>query len=161
MKSTGEVMGIDKTFEAAFLKSQLGAGNYLPEQGCVFLSVRDADKAELVETAQLLIKAGFSLIATSGTRSFLTSRNIPVDHVNKVLEGRPHIVDQIKNGNVQLVINTTDGAQALADSFSIRRSAVHLKVPYFTTIRSARIAARAILTQKNEGVAVKPLQHYC
>ncbi|HBQ23010.1 MAG TPA: carbamoyl-phosphate synthase large subunit, partial [Alphaproteobacteria bacterium] len=160
MRSTGEVMGIGRSFEAAFLKSQQGAGNKLPEGGCVFLSVRDADKTELLETAQLLSQAGFRLIATGGTRSFLTSRGIAVDHVNKVLEGRPHIVDHIKNGDVQLVINTTEGAQALADSFSIRRSTVHMKVPYFTTIRSALIAARAILTQRDQGVEVCPLQQY-
>ncbi len=160
MRSTGEVMGIGTSFEAAFLKSQQGAGNKLPDGGCVFLSVRDADKTELLETAELLCAAGFRLIATGGTRSFLNSRGIAVDHVNKVLEGRPHIVDHIKNGDVQLVINTTEGAQAIADSFSIRRSTVQMKVPYFTTIRSALIAARAIRAQQDLGVEVCPLQHY-
>ncbi|NBT39084.1 MAG: carbamoyl-phosphate synthase large subunit [Alphaproteobacteria bacterium] len=160
MRSTGEVMGIGPSFEEAFLKSQQGAGNMLPHEGSVFLSVRDEDKQDLLETAQLLHQAGFRLIATGGTRLFLTSHGIPVDHVNKVLEGRPHIVDHIKNGDVQLVINTTDGAQALADSFSIRRSTVLMKVPYFTTIRSALIASRAIVAQKDQGVEVCPLQQY-
>ncbi|MCP1337401.1 carbamoyl-phosphate synthase large subunit [Futiania mangrovi] len=160
MRSTGEVMGLDTSFHRAFLKSQMGAGTDLPEKGCVFISVRDADKAHVVEVAQLLTKQGFSLIATSGTAAHLAAHGLQVERVNKVLEGRPHIVDAMKDGRVQLVVNTTEGAQAIADSFSIRRTALMMKIPYYTTIAGARVTARAIAAQAKGGLDVMPLQSY-
>jgi carbamoyl-phosphate synthase large subunit len=160
MKSTGEVMGIDAAFPLAFAKSQIGAGTLLPTGGTVFVSVRDADKPRVVDTVRRLAETGFRVIATAGTQRFLAGRGIPCDKVNKVLEGRPHIVDAIKNGEVQLVINTTEGAQALADSRSLRREALLHKVPYFTTMAGASAAALGIEALLGGQLEVRPLQSY-
>jgi carbamoyl-phosphate synthase large subunit len=160
MKSTGEVMGIDDTFAKAFAKAQLGAGVNLPTSGKVFISVRDADKKHIVSLAQKLYNADFKLVATRGTAVYLQEKGVPVQTVNKVLEGRPHIVDAIKNGEICMVINTTHGAQAVADSFSIRRNTLMHNIAYFTTAAGARAAVDGILAIKQEELGVKPLQDY-
>lgn len=160
MKSTGEVMGIDTAFPLAFAKSQIAGGTMLPRAGTVFVSVKDSDKARIVDTVKRLAGLGFRIIATIGTQRFLAAQNIPCDKVNKVLEGRPHIVDAIKNGEVQLVINTTEGAQALADSRSLRRQALLHKVPYFTTLAGASAAALGIEALMGGQLEVRPLQSY-
>ncbi len=164
MKSTGEVMGIDKDFPSAFAKSQLGAGTILPSEGAVFISIKDADKAAARKIATRLEDLGFEILATRGTAQYFSETGITVREVNKVLDGRPHCVDAIKNGEVQLVINTTEGAQAISDSFSIRRSALTGNIPHYTTITAAAAAAAAIAAQfgKNSagGLAVAPLQSY-
>jgi carbamoyl-phosphate synthase large subunit len=160
MKSTGEVMGIDTAFPLAFAKSQIGGGTNLPTGGTLFVSVRDNDKLRVVETVRQLAELGFRVIATAGTQRFLAARDIPCDKINKVLEGRPHIVDAISNGEVQLVINTTEGAQALADSRSLRREALLHKVPYFTTLAGANAAALGIEALLGGQLEVRPLQSY-
>jgi len=160
MRSTGEVMGIDRTFERAFAKSQLGAGVVLPETGTVFVSVRDADKAMLVLIAEDLQRIGFTLLATSGTADALEAHGIPSVRVKKVLEGRPHIVDDMLSGRVHLVINTTEGAQAIRDSFSLRHTALTHNIPYYTTVEGARAAVRAIAAMKAGRLEVAPLQSY-
>jgi carbamoyl-phosphate synthase large subunit len=160
MKSTGEVMGLDCSFERAFAKAQLGAGVKLPEVGQVFLSVRDADKSAALAVARRLVDMGFSILATRGTATRLREAGLPVTAVNKVLEGRPHCVDAIRSGEVQLVINTASGAQSVADSFDIRRSALTHGVPHYTTIAGARAAAHAIATVKAGTLEVAPLQSY-
>jgi carbamoyl-phosphate synthase large subunit len=160
MKSTGEVMGIDAAFPLAFAKSQIGAGTVLPTAGTAFISVRDADKPRIVEMARRLASLGFRIIATGGTQRFLAGEGFVCDKINKVLEGRPHIVDAIKNGDVQLVINTTEGAQALADSRSLRRAALLHRVPYFTTLAGAGAAALGIEALLGGQLEVRPLQSY-
>ena len=144
MRSTGEVMGLDADFGRAFAKSQLGSGTDLPLAGCVFVSVRDSDKAALVEPCRQLAAWGFELVATRGTARKLGEAGVPVRTVNKVQEGRPHIVDEMRSGGVQLVFNTTEGAQAIADSFSLRRTALTHGIPYYTTVAGARAAVQAI-----------------
>jgi carbamoyl-phosphate synthase large subunit len=160
MRSTGEVMGLNGTFEVAFAKSQLGSGTRVPTSGTVFVSVRDADKERVLDPIQRLAKTGFRIIATHGTQTFLQERGISCDKVNKVLEGRPHIVDAIKNGEVQLVFNTTEGAQALSDSRSLRRAALLHKVPYYTTLAGAIAAAKGIEAYASGNLEVVPLQAY-
>jgi carbamoyl-phosphate synthase large subunit len=160
MKSTGEVMGIGETFAEAFAKSQLGANVKLPLSGNVFISVRDADKKHVVSAAEKLYKSGFGILATGGTAQFLEEKGIPVRRVNKVLEGRPHIVDAIKNGEVQLVLNTTQGAQAVADSFSIRREALMHNLAYYTTVAGAKAVADSIISLQRQELTVKPIQDY-
>jgi carbamoyl-phosphate synthase large subunit len=160
MKSTGEVMGIGDSFAEAFAKSQMGANVKLPMNGNAFISVRDEDKKLVVNAAEKLYKAGFGLLATGGTASFLEEKGIPVKRVNKVKEGRPHVVDALKNGEVQLVINTTQGAQAVADSFSIRRESLMHSVAYYTTTAGANAAVDAIINLKEQDLRVKPLQDY-
>jgi len=161
MRSTGEVMGLDADFGRAFAKSQLGAGVDLPLAGTVFVSVRDRDKSGIVEPCRRLVEMGFALVATSGTGRFLTSEaRLPITFVNKVLEGRPHIVDLMLSGGVQLVFNTTDGAQAIADSFSLRRTALTNVIPYYTTVAGARAAVQAIAALKTGGLEVATLQSY-
>ncbi|BCS53947.1 carbamoyl-phosphate synthase large subunit [Geobacter sp. SVR] len=160
MKSTGEVMGIGDTFAEAFAKAQMGANVKLPLTGNVFISVRDADKKHVVNAAEKLYKAGFGILATGGTATFLAEKGIPVKRVNKVLEGRPHIVDAIKNGEVSLVVNTTHGAQAVADSFSIRREALMHNVAYYTTVAGAKAAVDSIIDLKEHELGVKALQDY-
>ncbi len=160
MKSTGEVMGIDTTFETAFAKSQLGGGTRLPKSGTVFVSVRDVDKARIVDTLRLLTALGFKIIATSGTQRYLIEQGLPAAKINKVLEGRPHIVDAIKNGGVQLVFNTTEGATALADSRSLRAAALLHKVPYYTTLSGAVAAAQGIKAFLGGDLEVRALQSY-
>ncbi len=144
MKSTGEVMGIGRSFGEAYAKAQLGAGVSLPRGGNVFLSVRDADKPAAVEVAKGLIEHGFTIIATRGTAAVLEAAGVECKVINKVLEGRPHIVDAIKNDEIDLIINTTEGKQAIADSFSIRREALHRKVSYTTTLAGARATVLAL-----------------
>jgi carbamoyl-phosphate synthase large subunit len=160
MKSTGEVMGIGSTFAEAFSKSQLGAGVRLPRTGQVFISVRDADKKHIVALAKKLYDAQFSLVATSGTASFLSEQGIPVKVANKVKEGRPHIVDAIKNNDICLVINTTQGAQSIADSYSIRRSALLQNIAYYTTVAGAKAAVDGMIALKDSALGVTPLQDY-
>jgi carbamoyl-phosphate synthase large subunit len=160
MKSTGEVMGIDDDFGMSFAKSQMAAGNPLPVSGRVFLSVKDQDKPGLLEAAQGLQNAGFSIVATRGTAEYLRKRGITVETVNKVTEGRPHIVDQITDMKIDLVINTVYGAEAQKDSYSIRRTTLVKGVPYFTTTSALRAAVRGISAIKTRPLQVKSLQEY-
>ena len=160
MKSTGEVMGIDRNFAIAFAKSQIGGGSRLPRTGTVFVSVRDADKPRVLEAVRLLVSLGFRIIATSGTQRYLAEQGLPASRINKVLEGRPHIVDAIANGGVQLVFNTTEGATALADSRSLRRAALLHKVPYYTTLSGAVAAAQGIKAYLGGDFEVRALQSY-
>src|SRR5580692_11153322 len=160
MKSTGEVMGIDVSFERAFAKSQLGAGVILPGAGTVFLSVKDADKRGLPALARRLTEMGFAIMATRGTAARIRDAGLPVSVVNKVLEGRPHCVDAIRSGEVQLVINTASTPQSIADSFAIRRSALTHFVPHYTTMAGARAAIHAIAALKAGTLEVAPLQSY-
>jgi carbamoyl-phosphate synthase large subunit len=160
MKSTGEVMGIDASFEIAFAKSQIGSGTNLPRGGTVFVSVRDDDKARILPSIKMLAALGFKTIATSGTQRYLAAQGVEASKINKVLEGRPHIVDVIKNGGVQLVFNTTDGAAALADSRSLRNAALLHKVPYYTTLSGAVAAAQGIKAYLGGDLKVRALQSY-
>jgi carbamoyl-phosphate synthase large subunit len=160
MRSTGEVMGIDYAFPVAFAKSQMGAGGALPEAGTVFVSVRDADKPGIVDVVRRLAGLGFGIMATTGTQRFLAEKGLDCSKINKVLEGRPHIVDAIKNGGVQLVFNTTEGAQALADSRSLRRAALLQRVPYYTTLAGAGAAALGIEALLGGQLEVRSLQSY-
>jgi carbamoyl-phosphate synthase large subunit len=160
MRSTGEVMGIDESFGRAFAKSQVGAGLKLPLTGTVFVSVKEADKQAAVAPARALAALGFDIIATRGTAATLQEAGLEVRVINKVLEGRPHIVDALKNGEVQLVFNTTEGAQALADSMSIRRTALVMKTPYYTTLAGAIAATEAIRALQEGALDVQPLQAY-
>jgi len=160
MKSTGEVMGIDRDFALAFAKSQLGAGCVLPTKGCAFISVREGDKPAMVEVGRRLLAMDFCLIATEGTAKYLRSHGLSVDVVNKVLEGRPHCVDAMMNGQVQLVVNTTEGSVAVKDSFSIRRTALQLNIPHYTTVAGAKAAVEAIEALRTGALDVAPLQSY-
>ena len=160
MKSTGEVMGLDRDFGRAFAKAQLGAGVDLPTKGTVFISVKDRDKPAMIEIGRDLVAMGFSLIATGGTQRFLEAEGLPISRINKVLEGRPHVVDAMKNGRVQLVFNTTEGAAAIADSASIRQSALLGNIPYYTTVSGARAAVAAIAALASGPLEVAPLQSY-
>ena len=160
MRSTGEVMGLDWSFDVAFAKSQMASGTTIPKNGSVFVSMRDDDKPKIVKSVQSLKKIGFNIIATGGTQKFLDERGIKCTKVNKVLEGRPHIVDAIKNGEIQLVFNTTEGAQALADSRSLRRAALLSKVPYYTTLAGAKAATMGIEAYLTGNLEVRPLQSY-
>jgi carbamoyl-phosphate synthase large subunit len=160
MKSTGEVMGIDRDYNVAFAKSQLGGGTRLPKSGTVFVSVRDADKPRILDTVRLLAGLGFQVLATSGTQRFLSAAGVNAVKINKFAEGRPHIVDAIKNGGVQLVFNTTEGATALADSRSLRRAALLHKVPYYTTLSGAVAAAQGIKAYLGGDLEVCALQNY-
>ena len=149
-------------FDRAFAKAHIAGGNAMPSGGTAFFSVKDRDKKHITSLAKTLIDLGFSIIATGGTATFLKEEGIDVDRINKVLEGRPHIVDAMKDGTVDLVINTTEGAQALADSFSIRRTALLRKIPYTTTIAGARALINAIkrVNEEDSGLEVKSLQAY-
>jgi carbamoyl-phosphate synthase large subunit len=160
MRSTGEVMGIDRDYAVAFAKSQLGGGSKLPLSGTVFVSVKDSDKDKVLAPVRALAEMGFRIIATRGTKRHLDAHGIQCERVNKVLEGRPHIVDAITNGEVDIVFNTTEGAKALADSFSIRRSALLYHIPYYTTVAGARAVTLAIKALKAGGLNVAPLQAY-
>ncbi|MEI6984695.1 MAG: carbamoyl-phosphate synthase large subunit [Rhodospirillaceae bacterium] len=160
MRSTGEVMGLDSSFSLAFAKSQLGAGTILPARGTVFISVKDRDKPALAIIARRLHEMGFVLIATEGTAKCFHSDGLPVKRVNKVLEGQPHIVDAMINGEVHLVINTTEGAQTKTDSFSLRRTALVNNIPYYTTVAGARAAVEAITALRKGSLEVAPLQSY-
>jgi len=160
MKSTGEVMGIDSDFALAFAKAQLGAGDRLPVGGRVFVSVKDADKPRLLEPVRLLVSWGWKIIATGGTATYLMDAGIPVESVNKVAQGRPHIVDRIKDGDVQLIFNTTEGWQSLKDSASIRASALTGDIAYYTTAAGCAAAVEAIGALRSRSLEVKPLQDY-
>jgi len=160
MKSTGEVIGLDRDYNVAFIKSQLGGGARMPKTGTVFVSVRDNDKPRILESVRSLEKIGFKVIATSGTLRYLVENGVRAEPVNKVAEGRPHIVDAIKNGRVQLVFNTTEGATALADSRPLRRAALLHKVPYYTTLSGAVAAAQGIKAYLGGDLEVKALQAY-
>ncbi len=169
MRSTGEVMGLDwmrpgetmaPAFARAFVKSQLGAGVELPQSGCAFVSVREADKPFIVEAVRLLKAKGFRILATAGTCAYLAEQGLETEPVKKVLEGRPHIVDAIKNGDVQLVLNTTEGKQSVADSYEIRRTSLMMKIPYYTTAAGAQAAAQAITVGPVSGLEVRALQTY-
>ncbi|WP_028725738.1 carbamoyl-phosphate synthase large subunit [Paracoccus zeaxanthinifaciens] len=159
MRSTGEVMGWDRNFPRAFLKAQVGAGTHLPHEGRVFVSVKDSDKSEaLAQAARDLTQMGFTLVSTSGTADFLAGHGVETQRVNKVYEGRPNIVDRLKNGEITMVLNTTEGAQAIADSREIRAVALYDKIPYFTTAAGS-IAAVAAIKSRGEGeVGVRSLQ---
>ncbi len=160
MRSTGEVIGLDRSFPVAFAKSQLGGGTNVPRTGTVFVSVRDIDKPRVLETTRLLAGLGFKIRATGGTARYLNSEGVKTQRVNKVSEGRPHVVDLIKNGEIQLVLNTTEGAQALADSRSLRRAALLHKVPYYTTLAGAIAASQGIRAYLAGDLEVRALQDY-
>ncbi|MBI5561991.1 MAG: carbamoyl-phosphate synthase large subunit [Deltaproteobacteria bacterium] len=160
MKSTGEVMGIAEGFGAAFAKAQIAAGNRLPLNGCVFISVREEDKPEIVAVGRVLAELGFKVIATGGTARHLREAGVAVDLVNKVSEGRPHIVDRIKSREVDMVINTSFGAKSVSDSYSIRRTSLEFGLPYFTTVAGAKAAAMGIRAVLKEGLGVKSIQEY-
>jgi len=170
MRSTGEVMGLDwiregetlqDAFARAFAKSQLGGGTDLPLSGAVFVSVKDADKPLILEPVRNLERQGFAIIATGGTCDFLAANGVGVERVAKVFENqRPNIVDRMKNGEVQLVFNTTEGTQSMKDSFSIRRTALTMKIPYYTTATGALAASQAIGALKAGELEVRPLQSY-
>ena len=159
MRSTGEVMGWDRSFPRAFLKAQMGAGNHLPRTGTVFFSIKTEDKTDqLVETARVLTDLGFSIIATAGTAAFLSEHDIACETTKKVYEGRPNIVDLMKDGGIDLVMNTTEDTAAVEDSRDIRSVALYDKIPYFTTAAGAHAAAMAIKAREEGELVVKPLQ---
>jgi len=160
MRSTGEVMGIDTDFDAAFSKGLLGAGIKLPKSGTVFVSVKDSDKPHIVPAVEAVLALGFKVIATGGTAAYLLAQGLDVETVNKVAQGRPHIVDLITDGKVQLVFNTTEGWQSLKDSHSIRATALHRKVPYFTTAAASLAVARSLGTLRGRALEVRSLQSY-
>ncbi|MCW5725053.1 MAG: carbamoyl-phosphate synthase large subunit [Maricaulaceae bacterium] len=160
MRSTGEVMGIDFNFESAFAKSQLAAGVNLPRSGAVFISLKESDKAGMVKAARTLTGMGFTVLATSGTARTFEDEGVPVTRVNKVFEGRPHIVDVMKNGGVQLIFNTTEGRQSHIDSYSIRRTALELKIPCYTTASAARAAVQSLVKIDAGALEPRPLQSY-
>jgi carbamoyl-phosphate synthase large subunit len=160
MKSTGEVMGIDMDFAKAFLKSQVGAGLILPEGGTLFVSVKDSDKPLIAPPARAMAELGFHIVATGGTADYLEAQGIKVERVNKVAQGRPHIVDRIKDGDVAIIFNTTEGWRSHRDSASIRASALMAKIPYFTTAASSAAVTRAIAAQREHELEVRSLQDY-
>jgi carbamoyl-phosphate synthase large subunit len=160
MKSTGEAMGLDRDFAHAFAKAQLAVGSALPQSGTVFISVRDHDKQAAVDICRELIGLGFNIIATRGTARVLSAAGIKVETVNKVLEGQPHIVDWLKDDRIALLVNTTEGAKSIADSFSLRRTALTKHVPYTTTIAGARAMVQAIAAMRDDTLDVAPLQSY-
>nr|WP_319396757.1 carbamoyl-phosphate synthase large subunit [uncultured Desulfobacter sp.] len=160
MKSTGEVMGIDKDLGAAVAKAQFAAGQKLPREGTVFISVQDKDKKAALPVAQLFHDMGFTIMATRGTVTFLEENNIPSTMVKKVSAGRPHVVDAVKNGEIQLILNTGASSQTQRDGYEIRRAAIKYKIPYATTTDGARAISLAIQAMKKENLTVKPLQHY-
>ncbi|MEV8467320.1 carbamoyl-phosphate synthase large subunit [Fluviibacterium sp. DFM31] len=159
MRSTGEVMGADPDFHTAFLKAQLGAGTILPDSGTVFLSIKESDKTpQLIEAAKALVDTGFDILATRGTTAFLAEAGIDSQIVNKVYEGRPNIVDVMKDGKIALVMNTTEGAQAVEDSRSMRNVALMDRIPYFTTLAASHAAALAMKARGEKGFEVRSLQ---
>lgn len=160
MRSTGEVIGLDKDFPRAFLKSQIAANTHLPLKGNVFISVKNRDKIKMVTPAKELVEMGYTVLATGGTADFLKENGVEVTRINKVLEGRPHIVDAIKNDEIDLIFNTTEGAQSIKDSYELRRTALLDSIPYYTTSRGAISAMEAIKVLKSSTLEVKPLQSY-
>jgi carbamoyl-phosphate synthase large subunit len=160
MRSTGEVMGIDKTYAVAFAKAQLASGSRLPTAGTLFVSVKESDKDRIVQPVRDLVDMGFKVLATRGTARHLEANGIPCTRINKVLEGRPNIVDAMKNREVDLVFNTTEGAKALADSSTIRRTALMYKIPYYTTIAGALAVTKSVAAMRAGILEVQPLQKY-
>ncbi|MFA5424414.1 MAG: carbamoyl phosphate synthase large subunit, partial [Phycisphaerae bacterium] len=160
MLSTGEVMGISDDFGMAFAKSQIAAGNSLPMWGNVFISVKDSDKEKAVKLAGDLQQMGLKIVATKGTCIEFIKNNVPSEFVPKVTEGRPNIIDWIINGKIDLIINTTIGAQSIRDSYQIRRTSLDKQIPYVTTIRGAAAVVKAIAAMKERKITVKPIQHY-
>lgn len=160
MRSTGEVMGLDADFEHAFAKSQIAAGAHLPKSGRVFISVRDADKPAMVAPAKSLIDMGFVIVATDGTADYLSTAGLEVERINKVLQGRPHIVDAMINEEIALVFNTTEGGQSIKDSYSIRHTALMQKIPYYTTVAGSLAVVDAIRVLQDDELDVAPLQSY-
>jgi carbamoyl-phosphate synthase large subunit len=161
MKSTGEAMGLDTDFPRAYAKGHLAAGSTIPESGRVFISVKDSDKRAIEGSVKLLLEMGFEVVATRGTAQYLQEKGHAVSVINKVREGRPHIVDLMKDGGIQLVINTTEGAQSIADSFGIRRTALLGKIPYSTTLAGSKALVKAIeAARKGDGLTVRSLQDY-
>ena len=160
MRSTGEVMGIDSDFARAFMKSWIASGGRVPTSGTAFLSVREADKPAAIEIARRLHNLGFDLLATHGTAAVLRAAGLTVRGINKVAEGRPHCVDALDNREIALVINTTEGAQAIQDSVSLRRAALMNGIAYQTTLRGARAALEAIAVAKRGDLRVTSLQNY-
>jgi carbamoyl-phosphate synthase large subunit len=160
MKSTGEVMGIDQNFGLAFAKSQLAAGSALPLSGTVFISVKDQDKKMILSTARKLYHLGFKIMATSGTSRFFDQAGLANQAVNKVREGRPHVVDRMKNGEIQLVINTTIGSKSVSESYSIRQTALVHRIPYTTTVAGARATVEAIEALQQKKLSVRSVQEY-
>ncbi|QXK91771.1 carbamoyl-phosphate synthase large subunit [Neoehrlichia mikurensis] len=160
MKSTGEVMGIDESFEIAFAKSQMAAGYEIPTQGKAFISVKDNDKPEAAKIAQILLDIGFEILSTTGTSKYFDNLQIKNQHVNKVRDGRPHIIDMLQDGKISLVINTSEGLKSTSESSSIRTTALFKKIPYSTTISGAKALAIAIKHFKMQGLCVKPIQEY-
>jgi carbamoyl-phosphate synthase large subunit len=160
MLSTGEVMGIAPTFAEAFLKSQLGAGQVLPKSGSVFISVNERDKKQIVDIAAMYHEMHFAILATTGTAALLRGQGIPAARVNKVYEGRPNVVDLIKNNEVSLLINTASGKRTAQDSKAIRQAALHYGVPYTTTLAGARAVAKAIHNLQNNVGDVRSIQEY-
>jgi carbamoyl-phosphate synthase large subunit len=160
MKSTGEVMGIDRDFPTAYIKSQLAEGTVLPERGTLFVSVKDSDKPHILGPVQQLAGQGFTIVATGGTAQYLAEAGVPVERVNKVAEGRPHIVDKIVDGDIALIFNTTEGWQSHKDSQSIRASALQMKIPYYTTAAASAAVALAITSVRVSELEVRSLQDY-
>jgi carbamoyl-phosphate synthase large subunit len=160
MRSTGEVMGIDRTFAIAFAKSQLGAGVGLPRSGTIFVSLRDADKAGVVAPLRLLRELGFKILATGGTQRYLEQHGVPAVKINKVSEGRPHAADAVRNGAVQLMFNTTEGATSLRDSKPLRRAALLQRIPYYTTLSGAIAASEGVKAYLAGDLEVRALQDY-
>ncbi|MEP6827224.1 MAG: carbamoyl phosphate synthase large subunit, partial [Aestuariivirga sp.] len=160
MRSTGEVMGLDMNYDMAFAKSQLGAGMRIPLSGTVFVSVKESDRAKVLPSVKKLAELGFTIKASSGNHAYLESKGVASSKINKVLEGRPHIVDAMKNGEIDLVLNTTETRSSESDSKSIRQTAVMQKVPYYTTLPGILSAIKAIAARKANAIEVRPLQDY-
>jgi len=160
MKSTGETMGIDKDFGLSFAKAQIGAGLLLPVKGIVFISVNDDDKPHIAQVAEILSRYGFKIVATRGTAAYLKEKGIEAELVKKMIEGRPNIVDKIKNNEIAMIINTPRGGKSVRDSYYIRRAAIVYTIPYFTTVAGAKAATRAIVMLMKEGLNIKPIQEY-
>ena len=160
MRSTGDVMGLDMNYDMAFAKSQLGAGMRIPLSGTVFVSVKESDRAKVLPSVKKLAELGFTIKASSGNHAYLESKGVASSKINKVLEGRPHIVDAMKNGEIDLVLNTTETRSSESDSKSIRQTAVMQKVPYYTTLPGILSAIKAIAARKANAIEVRPLQDY-
>jgi len=160
MRSTGEVMGIAESFPAAFLKAQAATGSTLPDAGTVFISVRGDDKPAASELALRLSQLGFEVMATGGTADVFERVGVAAERVNKVYQGRPHVVDRLRSGDIAMVINTTEGAKAIRDSYSLRRATLLAGIPYFTTIAAATAAVSAIEVRRESPLTVRSLQEY-
>ena len=160
MKSTGEVMGIDEDFNMAYLKSQIGSGHKLYDLKNIFVSVKDEDKDDIFEIVNSLSDNGYNIYTTRGTHEFLSKKGVSTNLVNKVAEGSPHVVEFIKEGKIDMIINTTENKQAIKDSFTIRRTAVDLNIPYFTNLRSAKILYKSLISLKTSEISVKAIQNH-